>query len=110
MSTRAPDIAAKLRASEYLLNPVDTEIMAEKASSLGHHGRKVERALAALRDFDANPGDADARRELVAQAAREVWAFFVQRELCGLRDRKEVTRFYGIPNEVLIRLGAVDRR
>lgn len=109
MSTRAPDIAAKLRASEYLLNPVDTEIMAEKASSLGHHGRKVERALAALRDFDANPGEAETRRELVANAAREVWAFFVQRELCGLRDRKEVTRFYGIPNEVLARLGAVDK-
>ena len=49
------------------------------------------------------------RRELVTEAAREVWAFFVQRELCGLRDQKQVIAFYGIPNEVLVRLGASDK-
>ena len=109
MVVRSPELAAKLRTSDYLLNPVDTEIVAEKASSLGHHGRLVERALADLRDFDAEPGDPDTRRELVGRAAREVWAFFVQRELCGLRDQKQVIAFYGIPNEVLVRLGASDK-
>ena len=44
------------------------------------------------------------------EAAHQVWAFFVQRELCGLRDQKEIIRFYGIPQEVLARLGAIDRR
>ena len=56
------------------------------------------------------PYDAETRRQLVAKAAREVWAFFVQRELCGLRDQKDVIRHYGIPNEVLARLGAVEKR
>ena len=51
----------------------------------------------------------ETRRKLVARAAREVWAFFVQRELCGLRDQKQVIAFYGIPNEVLVRLGVSDK-
>jgi len=47
--------------------------------------------------------------QLVRKAAREVWAFFVQRELCGLRDQKQVIRDYGIPGEVIVRLGAIER-
>lgn len=96
--------AARQRANDGV-SALDGEILAEKASSLGHHGRLVERALAALRAFD---GDPEERLELVKNAAREVWAFFVQRELCGLRDQKEIIRFYGIPHEVLVRLGAME--
>ncbi len=110
MSVRLPDLAAKLRRNDFLFNPLEAEIVAEKAASLGHHGRQVEKALAALRAFDADPGRGGDRPALVAMAAREVWAFFVQRELCGLRDQREVIRFYGIPQEVLSRLGAIDRR
>jgi hypothetical protein len=82
---------------------------AEKASSLGHHGRQVEKAMAALHAFDAEPGEPEERVRLLKAAAREVWAFLVQRELCGLRDQKEVIRHYGIPGEVLVRLGAIER-
>jgi hypothetical protein len=96
--------AARVRADQGS-SLLDSEILAEKASSLGHHGRLVEQALGALRAFD---GDPDERLTLVKKAAREVWAFFVQRELCGLRDQKEVIRFYGIPPEVLVRLGAME--
>jgi hypothetical protein len=110
MSLRIPDLAAKLRRNDFLYNPLDAEILAEKASSLGHHGRQVERALAALRNFDAEPGDTETRRQLVANAAQEVWAFFVQRELCGLRNHKDAIVHYGIPNEVLARLGAIEKR
>lgn len=99
---------ARRRAADALLNPIETEIAGEKASSLGHHGRMVEQSLAALKAFDPG-GDPAERLVLVKKAAREVWAFFVQRELCGLRDQKEVIRFYGIPVEVLNRLGAVER-
>lgn len=109
MSLKFPDLSNQLRRNDFLFNPLDAEILGEQASSLGHHGRLVERALTALREFDAAPGDAEARRKLVAKAAREVWAFLVQRELCGLRDQKDVIRHYGIPNEVLVRLGAVDK-
>lgn len=83
----------------------DAEVVAEKASSLGHHGRKVEAALAALKSFE---GTAEERLDLVREAAREVWMFFIQRELCGLRDQPEVIRFYGIPQDVLVRLGAME--
>ena len=47
--------------------------------------------------------------KLVKAAARQVWAFLVQRELCGLRDQKQIIKDYGIPGEVIVRLGAVER-
>ena len=109
MSLRPPDLLALQRRSDLLLDPLANEVLAEKASSLGHHGRQVEAALAALKGFDP-AGDPEERRALLAKAAQKVWAFFVQRELCGLRDQKEVIRFYGIPPEVLVRLGAIEKR
>ena len=87
---------------------LESEMVAEKASSLGHHGRLVEKSLAELRDFAAG-GDPAERLMLVRKAAREVWAFFVQRELCGLRDQKQIIKDYGIPGEVLVRLGAIEK-
>ena len=105
------DILNRKRSVDQVYNPIEADILAEKASSLGHSGRLVEESVGALRAFDAAPGgDAEERRELVRKAARYVWAFLVQRELCGLRDQKEVIRFYGIPQEVLVRLGAMERR
>ena len=109
MTYDLPDRLALARRSDAAFNVLEADMAAEKASSLGHHGRQVENAMAALRAFDAAPGDPDERLRLVRKAAREVWAFLVQRELCGLRDQKEVIRHYGIPGEVLARLGAVER-
>lgn len=88
---------------------IETEVLAEKAASLGHHGRLVEKTMAALKAFDAEPGVAEDRLVLVKAAARAVWSFFVQRELCGMRDHREIIRFYEIPPEVLVRLGAIER-
>jgi hypothetical protein len=82
------------------------EVLAEQAASLGHHGRKVEAALAALRAWDAGERGTMPREDLVAAAARAVWAYFVQRELCGLRDERQIIREMQIPGEVLNRLGA----
>lgn len=87
---------------------IETEVLAEKASSLGHHGRLVEQAMAALHAFDEAPGDPAERLVLVKRAARETWKYFIQRELCGLRDQREIIRFYGIPRDVLVRLGAIE--
>ena len=39
-------------------------------------------------------------------AADAVYAFFIQRELCGLRRHDAVIRDLRIPREVLVRLGA----
>jgi hypothetical protein len=109
MSSDLHDRIAAARHANAGFSVLEGELLAEKASSLGHHGRLVETAMAALRAFDAAPGAADERVRLVKAAAREVWAFLVQRELCGLRDQKQVIKDYGIPGEVLVRLGAIER-
>jgi hypothetical protein len=77
------------------------ELMEEKAHSLGRAGRKVEAALANLRDAEGS-----ARAAALKAAADAVWSFFVQREVLGLRDRKAIIEQFGIPREVLARLGA----
>lgn len=82
---------------------LDYEIAAEKASSLGRAGRRVEEALAELRGFDGEPAS---RLPLLKEAAEAVYAYFIQRELCGMRRHQDLIREYQIPNEVLVRLGA----
>lgn len=78
------------------------EIAEEQAQSLGRAGRKVEAALAALRD---HPGG-DGRAEALKAASAAVWEFFVHREILGLRNRADVIAQYAIPREVMVRLGA----
>ena len=78
------------------------ELMEEQAQSLGRAGRKVEAALAALRDHPGGEG----RPAVLKAAADAVWSFLVQREVMGLRDRAQVVAQYAIPPEVLARLGA----
>lgn len=109
MAYDLPDRLALARRSDAAFNVLEADIVADKAASLGHHGRQVERALAALRAFDAASGTAEERLALVRKAAREVWSFLVQRELCGLRDQKQIVRDYGIPGEVMARLGAIEK-
>jgi hypothetical protein len=80
----------------------------QKAQPLGTLGRQVEQALAALSAFDVEGGgvDRDARRStLLDEATDRVWAFMIQRELCGLRCWEAVVKDYGIPREVLNRVG-----
>ncbi|MCO6185511.1 hypothetical protein NHF56_04675 [Rhizobium sp. L1K21] len=84
------------------LSVIETEALAESASSLGYHGTKVEKALAALKEATT-----DKRSAALNHAADAVWSYFVQRELCGLRDHRLIIREMGIPGEVLVRLGAV---
>lgn len=77
------------------------ELMAEQANSLGRAGKKVETTLAALRDHPGGEG----RSEALKAAADAVWSFLVQREAMGLRDRAYIVSHYGVPREVLNRLG-----
>ncbi len=79
------------------------EILAEKAAALGRSAQKAEQALARLR---VHQGGEDDRKALVKAAADAVYAYFVQRELCGFRRHDEIIRDYAIPGEVLVRLGA----
>jgi hypothetical protein len=103
MSLKLPgssDLAMRGRTG---LDVLDYEIVAEMATSLGTAGRKVEALMARLRTHE---GDAADRAVLLKAAAEAVYAYFVQRELCGLKRHDDVIREYGIPREVLVRLGA----
>jgi hypothetical protein len=91
----------RFRGPESALDLLGADILAEKADALGRAGRKAEACLAALRDSD------EARRDRLAQAAADaVYAYFVQRELCGLRRHDALIREMRIPRAVLARLGA----
>ncbi|CAG1008113.1 MAG: hypothetical protein F9K19_21585 [Rhizobiaceae bacterium] len=81
---------------------LDYEIAGEMASSLGRAGERVASTLAAL----ARAGEGAARNPALRAAADAVYAYFIQRELCGLRRHDDAIREYAIPREVLVRLGA----
>jgi hypothetical protein len=85
------------------VSPLEAEVMAEQAAALSYSGRRVEAALAAL----YGPGDAADRPQRLKAAADAVYGFFIQREIIGMRDHRGVIEHYGIPREVLARLGAV---
>jgi hypothetical protein len=85
---------------------LDHEILAEKAAALGRMGSRMEAALERLREHDRTGAEAATRPALVLEAADAVWCFFIQRELCGLKDQGAVIAQYSISGEVLARLGA----
>jgi hypothetical protein len=92
---------------------LDYELREQKAHTLGTLSGQVEQALAALRAFDAEahgPAGEHRRRALLDDAADRVWAFMIQRELCGLRNWEAVVKDYAIPREVLNRVGQVRRK
>jgi hypothetical protein len=92
--------------SDAAFNVLQYDMLQERASSLGHHARLVERAMAALHSFE---GDSEERLALIKKTAPIVWAYFVQREACGFRDHRQVIKDYGIPGAVLVRLGAMEK-
>ncbi|MDO9431365.1 MAG: hypothetical protein Q7T84_08695 [Phenylobacterium sp.] len=85
---------------------LDVEIQQERSAALGAAGRRIEKALAALREFDAMGGDLADRPPILKEAATAVWYYFIQREACGIRDQRPAIEHYAIPREVLMRLGA----
>ncbi len=84
---------------------LETEILAETAANLGHHGRMAEKALEKL----AAATDDD-REALLQEAADAVWSYFIQREFCGMRDQTAIIREMNIPRPVLNRMGAIKKK
>jgi hypothetical protein len=112
MSVRIPQSLAGGHKPETGWSVLDHEIAQQKAQTLGNLGQQVEQALARLRAFDAETHGTESepqRSTLLDEAAERVWALMVQRELCGLRHWDAVVKNYGIPREVLNRLGRVSR-
>ena len=91
-------------APESGINVLEHELLAEMAASLGRAGERAEICLARLRQVSRESPDERAR--LLKEAAAAVHAYFIQRELCGLRRHDDVIRDLEIPNQVLVRLGA----
>lgn len=100
-SVRPPSILSN--RSEQTLNVLEYELLAEKAAALGRSGERVAVALGKL---SACTVVGDERLVVLKAAADAVYAYFIQRELCGLRRHDDAIRDYAIPREVLVRLGA----
>jgi hypothetical protein len=113
MAVRIPQSLSPALQQETGWSVLDYELREQKAHTLGTLSGQVEQGLAALRAFDAEaqgPDREDHRHTLLNEAADRVWAFMIQRELCGLRNWEAVVRDYGIPREVLNRVGQVRRK
>lgn len=101
MSLRPPSHYQQNPSGKSPLNVLEYELMVERADALGRAGLRAEAALQRLKE--ASP-EAD-REELIDDAAAEVYAMFIQREMCGLRNGRDVIARYGIPGAVVARLG-----
>ena len=108
MTLRPPQALAPSFSRDTGLNLLEYELMAERADSLGRHGLKVEKAIEGLSAIDAQMPP-EKREELLNDAADVVWAFFIQREICGLRSNRDAIQRYGVPKEVVARLGIIRR-
>lgn len=94
-------------------NPLEEEILAEKAASLFRVTARMEASLEALRSLDRElastpsppPAKRQARARLLEEAAEWVWYFVVQRETLGLANPDSVFELYEIPHEVRQRMG-----
>ncbi len=106
MTVRPPRNFSQAGLAETGFNVLEYELMAERASALGRTGSTAEAALAALAKGESSGGAEADHEKLVQAAADAVWALFIQREICGLRNGRDVVARYGIPNKVLVRLGA----
>lgn len=108
MSVRPPKLLNTKAPVETGASVLDGEIMAEMASSLGRAGRALEAALSTLETVSRNPEQLDEKRRresLLQDAATKAWALIIQYELCGLSNQNNLVRRYGIPAEVMARVG-----
>jgi hypothetical protein len=83
------------------MTAIEAELQAERASSLGEAGRKVEKMLAAFHEKES-----DESRDDLATA---VWQYLIVRESLFMFDHKAALAIYGIPDRVLARVGVFKR-
>lgn len=85
---------------------LERELVGERALALGRIAEGMEKALEDLRQFDRDGGSESAERDaLCAIAAERVWFYVVQRESLGWYRHEEALRFYGVPAELILRMG-----
>ena len=93
MSTGRPPYLLSNR-SRQTLNVLEYKFLAEKAAALSCAGNRVVKAMARLNEHG---GDIDQRRVLLKEATDTAYAYFIHRELCGLRKYDNAMRDYAIP-------------
>jgi hypothetical protein len=99
--------------SDFDENPLNAEILAEKATAYFATIKKMEAALAALQAFDHSKTAATPtaltgvrrREELLAEAGEIVWFFIIQREAMKLPYYEELFAEFEIPDEVRNHMG-----
>src|SRR4051812_27301335 len=99
MAVRIPQSLSTSLNRDAGWNVLDYELREQKAQTLGNLSGQVEQALAALCAFDPaahGTGGEDRRRTMLDEAADLVWAFMIQRELCGFRNWQAVVKDYSI--------------
>lgn len=100
------------------INPLEIELLHERAVTLGRLAEGLRSALDALAAFDAahpdRAGSAPEQRllrdDLVATAAEALWYLMIQRDACGLHRNEDLVRDYGVPREVMNRAGPRPRQ
>ena len=100
--------------------PLETELAAERAATLGRNGRRLQSALERVREFDRGAGrerpvgpaaaESAERARLLDLAAEAFFCLIVQRESLGLVDADRVAADYGVSREILTRVGIYRRR
>lgn len=81
---------------------LETEVLGEKAYSLGLAAHAVEKSLNELKAFG---GPENERIAMVQLSADKVHAYFVQREMMGFTNHDHPIAHYDIPNDVISRVG-----
>ena len=91
-------------------DPYKYLLQKERAGAFAILGERLEKALAALRAFDAaHPaptGEARAQRDALVKAASErLFNYIVTREAAGVTHHEDALAHYGVPKEVRDRMG-----
>lgn len=82
-------------------DPLKVELQQEAAGNLGRLGDRLEEALQALAEREA---DARSRRALLIDAADALFDYVVQREATGFRNTTLALDLMGVPREVRLRM------
>lgn len=83
-------------------DPLEYELQEARAMALGHAGRKVELALAALAG--------GSEEHLLDAAANAVWELLIVRESLKFYDHAIALAYFQIPPAVMARVGVVKPR
>jgi len=89
-------------------DPLEYELQEARAMALGQAGRKLEKALAAL---EAAAAATDRERDpLLDAAADAVWELLIVRESLRFYNHQPTLEAYGVPSQVIARVGVVRKR